>query len=113
MFVLMGPYRHEMCRKKGSGSIARAQKDESIREVYATRVSCCASRRTCGEQRAKSDSESTRSSSIIFFRLSNFWLVTPGHFHQDSYPLWIYENVPKIVFQEGLHHFFRPKRGFC
>ena len=57
-------------------------------------------RRTWGEQRAKSDSESTRSSSI--FRLSNFWLVTPGHFHQDSYPLWIYENVPKIVFQEGL-----------
>ena len=40
MFV-MGPYRHELCRKKGSDRIARAQKDVSIDEVHATRVSCC------------------------------------------------------------------------
>ena len=30
---------HELYRKKGSGSIARAQNDVSIGEVYATRVS--------------------------------------------------------------------------
>ena len=35
-----GPYRHELCRKKGSGRIARAQKDVLISEVHATRVSC-------------------------------------------------------------------------
>ena len=74
MFVLMGPYRHEMCRKKGSGSIARAQKDESIREVYATRVSCCASRRTCGEQRAKSDSDLHGHRQLFFFDLAIFGL---------------------------------------
>ena len=45
MFV-MGPYRHELCRKKGSDRIARAQKDVSIGEVHATRVSRVASRRT-------------------------------------------------------------------
>ena len=36
-----GPYRHKLCRKKGSGRIARAQKDVSIVEVHATRVMCC------------------------------------------------------------------------
>ena len=41
LIFVMGPQRHGLCREEGSGSIARAQKDESIGEVHATRVSCC------------------------------------------------------------------------
>ena len=66
MFV-MGPYRHELCRKKGSGRIARAQKDVSIGEVHATRVSMLPAVVLYERQHAKSDSESSVHRQKIFF----------------------------------------------
>ena len=62
-----GPYRHKLCRKKGSGRIARAQKDVSIDEVHATRVSMLPAVVLYERQHAKSDSESSVHRQKIFF----------------------------------------------